>query len=295
MIDKPTVSNRHFLLFPGHAGDTSIKVALLQDLSSSGTFVNDVLVGRNNVCELEDGNRVSTLDVRFVFYYSRPQGGSVINHQVADEPMVYPRDTAVSDENSWMETLLSIGYSSSEVDALVSGKEHDSPWIFFTSSYRHHSNIHPGQHVAGCAHQCCSPYKAGLENRRIVRTARRSEAREIEVHGGRILGFNPTRNDRVRPLQPARYLDGDADEFDQAGAELSETDQLTVLDDDLSDEQNHGNSGAFASSPRKSDRTHKHHPLTIIGGRARVTGNRPKNGCLTCRRREKKCDESRPV
>ncbi|KKK21480.1 serine/threonine-protein [Aspergillus rambellii] len=69
-IDIPTVSNRHFLLFPeNRRGDT---VAILEDLSSNGTFVNDALVGRNKHRELEDGDEVTILDeVRFVFRYPR--------------------------------------------------------------------------------------------------------------------------------------------------------------------------------------------------------------------------------
>ncbi|KAL4955056.1 cytochrome P450 [Aspergillus filifer] len=66
----PTVSNRHFLMFPeNRRGDT---VAILEDLSSNGTFVNDAIVGRNKHRELEDGDEVTILDeVRFVFRYPR--------------------------------------------------------------------------------------------------------------------------------------------------------------------------------------------------------------------------------
>ncbi|KAL3463766.1 serine/threonine protein kinase chk2 [Aspergillus heterothallicus] len=70
VLTIPTVSNRHFLLFPeNRRGDT---VAILEDLSSNGTFVNDAMVGRNKHRELEDGDEVTILDeVRFVYRYPR--------------------------------------------------------------------------------------------------------------------------------------------------------------------------------------------------------------------------------
>ncbi|KAJ5730137.1 serine/threonine-protein kinase chk2 (cds1) [Penicillium malachiteum] len=70
VIDSPTISNRHFLLFEEKKkGDV---VALVEDLSSNGTFVNDALVGRNKNRELEDGDEISILnEARFVFRYAR--------------------------------------------------------------------------------------------------------------------------------------------------------------------------------------------------------------------------------
>ncbi|KAL4933602.1 cytochrome P450 [Aspergillus undulatus] len=69
-LNIPTVSNRHFLVFPeNRRGDT---IAILEDLSSNGTFINDAIVGRNKHRELEDGDEVTILDeVRFVFRYPR--------------------------------------------------------------------------------------------------------------------------------------------------------------------------------------------------------------------------------
>lgn len=70
MIEIPTISNRHFLLFEEkRKGDV---VAMLEDLSTNGTFVNDAIVGRNKSRELENGDEVSILDdARFVFRYPR--------------------------------------------------------------------------------------------------------------------------------------------------------------------------------------------------------------------------------
>ncbi|KAL5335244.1 cytochrome P450 [Aspergillus crustosus] len=66
VLNVPTISNRHFLVFPeNRRGDI---VAILEDLSSNGTFINDAIVGRNKHRELEDGDEVTILDeVRFVF------------------------------------------------------------------------------------------------------------------------------------------------------------------------------------------------------------------------------------
>lgn len=47
-------------------------MAVLEDLSTNGTFVNDAIVGRNKNRELEDGDEVSILnETRFVFRYPR--------------------------------------------------------------------------------------------------------------------------------------------------------------------------------------------------------------------------------
>ena len=70
VINIPTISNRHFLLFEeNRKGDV---VAILEDLSSNGTFVNDAIVGRNKHRELEDGDEISILnEARFIFRYPR--------------------------------------------------------------------------------------------------------------------------------------------------------------------------------------------------------------------------------
>ena len=70
ILDIPTISNRHCLLFNEHRDGNSI--AVLEDLSSNGTFVNEAIVGRNKRRELEDGDEVTVLDeARFVFRYPR--------------------------------------------------------------------------------------------------------------------------------------------------------------------------------------------------------------------------------
>lgn len=47
-------------------------MAVLEDLSSNGTFVNEAILGRNKHRELEDGDEVTILDeARFVFRYPR--------------------------------------------------------------------------------------------------------------------------------------------------------------------------------------------------------------------------------
>ncbi|KAA8646074.1 Zn(II)2Cys6 transcription factor domain-containing protein [Aspergillus tanneri] len=45
--------------------------------------------------------------------------------------------------------------------------------------------------------------------------------------------------------------------------------------------------------PRKRGRPRKH-PLPIPGGQVKITKGRSKTGCITCRRRKKKCDETKP-
>lgn len=70
MIDLATVSNRHCLVFPENShGET---IAVLEDLSSNGTFVNEAIIGRNKRRELQEGDEITILDeARFVFRYPK--------------------------------------------------------------------------------------------------------------------------------------------------------------------------------------------------------------------------------
>ena len=75
IINNPTVSNRHTLLFNEHKGGNTI--AVLEDLSGNGTYVNDAYVGRNKRRELHDGDEVSIVDAaRFSFRYPRSKESS---------------------------------------------------------------------------------------------------------------------------------------------------------------------------------------------------------------------------
>ncbi|KAF1845855.1 Pkinase-domain-containing protein [Cucurbitaria berberidis CBS 394.84] len=69
ILDSPTVSNRHCLLFTEKKGGDV--TAVLEDLSGNGTFVNDAFVGRNKRRELQEGDEIAILDqARFVFRYA---------------------------------------------------------------------------------------------------------------------------------------------------------------------------------------------------------------------------------
>jgi len=80
IINIPTVSNRHCLLFSENKyGDT---IAVLEDLSGNGTYVNDGFVGRNKRRELQDGDEVSILnEARFVFRYPRNRDSNGFKQQ----------------------------------------------------------------------------------------------------------------------------------------------------------------------------------------------------------------------
>ncbi|EXJ96375.1 CAMK/RAD53 protein kinase [Capronia coronata CBS 617.96] len=78
ILDIPTVSNRHCLIFNETRNGGTI--AVLEDLSSNGTFVNEALVGRNKRRELEDGDEITILDeARFVFRYPKSRDSSAFN------------------------------------------------------------------------------------------------------------------------------------------------------------------------------------------------------------------------
>lgn len=69
VIADPTISNRHCLIFNKSKDDQM--VAVVMDMSSNGTFVNETSLGRNQQRDLEDKDEISiTSKHRFVFRYS---------------------------------------------------------------------------------------------------------------------------------------------------------------------------------------------------------------------------------
>ncbi|KAL2259172.1 hypothetical protein VTK26DRAFT_7248 [Humicola hyalothermophila] len=71
-VDEPQVSNRHCLLFTEHKGNDT--VAIIEDLSSNGTYVNEAVVGRNQRRELKEYDEISILadnKARFFFRYPK--------------------------------------------------------------------------------------------------------------------------------------------------------------------------------------------------------------------------------
>lgn len=69
-MELPTISNRHCLIF--NESKNGKAVAIIEDLSSNGTFVNEAIVGRNKRRELQDADEISILDqARFIFYYPK--------------------------------------------------------------------------------------------------------------------------------------------------------------------------------------------------------------------------------
>jgi len=80
ILDVPTISNRHCLLFNENKDGNAI--ALLEDLSGNGTFVNEAYVGRNKRRELYDGDEIAVLDeARFVFRYPKTHLANGFNQQ----------------------------------------------------------------------------------------------------------------------------------------------------------------------------------------------------------------------
>lgn len=66
ILDIPTISNRHCLLFSENKGGNA--VAIIEDISGNGTYVNESFIGRNKRRELQDGDEIAVLnEARFVF------------------------------------------------------------------------------------------------------------------------------------------------------------------------------------------------------------------------------------
>jgi len=79
VVDDPIVSNRHCLFFAEHKGNDT--VAIVEDLSSNGTFVNEGIVGRNQRRELQEHDEIAVLDkARFIFRYPKARAtGAFLN------------------------------------------------------------------------------------------------------------------------------------------------------------------------------------------------------------------------
>lgn len=74
------MSNRHCLIFTENKGDDA--TAILEDLSSNGTFVNEAIVGRNQRRELQEQDEIAVLDkARFIFRYPRSRASSAFLQQ----------------------------------------------------------------------------------------------------------------------------------------------------------------------------------------------------------------------
>lgn len=79
-LNDPIVSNRHCLLFTENKGNDS--VAIIEDLSSNGTFVNEAIVGRNQRRELQEQDEIAVMDkARFIFRYPRSRTSSAFQQQ----------------------------------------------------------------------------------------------------------------------------------------------------------------------------------------------------------------------
>jgi pSer/pThr/pTyr-binding forkhead associated (FHA) protein len=80
IIDDPIVSNRHCLIFTENKGGDT--VAVVEDLSSNGTFINEAVIGRNKRRELQDQDEITVLDkARFVFRYPKNRETSAFVQQ----------------------------------------------------------------------------------------------------------------------------------------------------------------------------------------------------------------------
>ena len=64
--------------------------------------------------------------------------------------------------------------------------------------------------------------------------------------------------------------------------------------DETSASENTSGVDSTTAVPRKRGRPRKH-PLPTPGGNTKVAKGRSKTGCITCRRRKKKCDETKPA
>jgi pSer/pThr/pTyr-binding forkhead associated (FHA) protein len=80
IVKDPTVSNRHCIIFSKNVGSSNI--AVLEDVSTNGTFVNDAIVGRNQSRVLQDRDEVAIMArARFLFRYPKNQAANSFDQQ----------------------------------------------------------------------------------------------------------------------------------------------------------------------------------------------------------------------
>ncbi|KAL8348371.1 hypothetical protein RB598_001599 [Gaeumannomyces tritici] len=78
VVDDPTASNRHCLIFPEHKNNGT--VVFVEDLSGNGTFVNEALVDRRK--ELQETDEIAvTAGARFIFRYPKSRSTSAFAQQ----------------------------------------------------------------------------------------------------------------------------------------------------------------------------------------------------------------------
>ena len=76
--------------------------------------------------------------------------------------------------------------------------------------------------------------------------------------------------------------------------ELDDVEELQQIKPTDAGNDNARATGIPASVPRKRGRPRKH-PLPGPNTQVKITKGRSKTGCITCRRRKKKCDETKPA
>lgn len=80
VIPRQTISNRHCLFF--REQKDGVTIAMVEDLSTNGTFVNAVPLGRNRRRELQDNDQISILDeTTFLFRYPANREANAFRNQ----------------------------------------------------------------------------------------------------------------------------------------------------------------------------------------------------------------------
>lgn len=96
VISDPIISNRHCLLFTtkNKFEDT---IAIVEDLSSNGTFLNEAIIGWNQRKELKEDDEIAVADkARFIFRYPNSQRTSQFLQQYT---LLDPVDNSQFDED----------------------------------------------------------------------------------------------------------------------------------------------------------------------------------------------------
>ncbi|KAJ5551155.1 hypothetical protein N7535_000902 [Penicillium sp. DV-2018c] len=132
---------------------------------------------------------------------------------------------------------------------------------------------------------CGSVVRASTSSASTRASADDASAGSSDWNGEKSPSTDPDRNQqRQAQLQSLQLLE-----------DIMEVPKVEEVEDELSSiKQDVESTGVGPAVPRKRGRPRKH-PLPAPGGQAKVTKGRSKTGCITCRRRKKKCDETKPA
>jgi hypothetical protein len=108
-------------------------------------------------------------------------------------------------------------------------------------------------------------------------------------------GYGEEEDDVVPKLEPSDDLDMDMDDIERADNDMDLGDSSPLSDNKESVAPNTPTSASTPVAKRPRGRPRKHPKPTPESLAKGLKPSRSKTGCITCRKRKKKCDEAKPT